>query len=62
MTSTRPYRTALPPAAAAFELRAGAGTQFDPALVECFVEVLQERGWPLSPPGEREWVDFEGVE
>jgi hypothetical protein len=61
MTSTRPYRAALPPAAAAYELRAGAGTQFDPALVDCFVEVLQERGWPLSPPVERDEVDAEGV-
>jgi HD-GYP domain-containing protein (c-di-GMP phosphodiesterase class II) len=49
MTSTRPYRAALPPAAAASELRARAGTQFDPALVDCLVDVLQERGWPLSP-------------
>jgi putative nucleotidyltransferase with HDIG domain len=61
MTSARPYRAALPPAAAAHELRAGAGSQFDPALVDCFVEVLQERGWPLSPPVERELVDVEGV-
>jgi HD-GYP domain-containing protein (c-di-GMP phosphodiesterase class II) len=61
MTSARPYRSALPPAAAAYELRAGAGTQFDPALVDCFVEVLQERGWPLSSPGERNVVDLEGV-
>jgi HD-GYP domain-containing protein (c-di-GMP phosphodiesterase class II) len=61
MTSVRPYRSALPPAAAAYELRAGAGTQFDPALVDCFVEVLQERGWPLSPPGERNVVDLEGA-
>src|ERR687891_481554 len=34
MTSARPHRPALPPAAAAYELRAGAGTQFDPALVD----------------------------
>jgi HD-GYP domain-containing protein (c-di-GMP phosphodiesterase class II) len=60
MTSARPYRAALPPAAAAYELRSGAGTQFDPALVDCFVEVLQERGWPLSPPAERD-MDVEGV-
>jgi HD-GYP domain-containing protein (c-di-GMP phosphodiesterase class II) len=52
MTSTRPYRAALPPAAAASELRAGAGKQFDPALVDCFVDVLHERGWPLSPAAE----------
>jgi hypothetical protein len=61
MTSARPYRAALPPAAAAYELRAGAGTQFDPALVNCFVEVLQERGWPLSPPAERDLAVVEGV-
>jgi HD-GYP domain-containing protein (c-di-GMP phosphodiesterase class II) len=61
MTSPRPYRAALPPAAAAFELRAGAGTRFDPALVDCFVEVLRERGWPLSPPGERDLAYVEGV-
>ena len=61
MTSARTYRAALPPAAAAYELRTGAGTQFDPALVDCFVEVLQERGWPLSPPVERDLVDVEGI-
>ena len=61
MTSARPYRAALPPAAAAFELRAGAGTQFDPALVDCFVGVLRERGWPLSPPVERDLAYVEGV-
>lgn len=61
MTSARPYRAALPPAAAAYELRAGAGTQFDPALVDCFVEVLQERGWPLGPPVARDVVG-EGIE
>jgi HD-GYP domain-containing protein (c-di-GMP phosphodiesterase class II) len=61
MTSGRPYRAALPPAAAAYELRAGAGTQFDPALVDCFVELLQERGWPLGPPGEREAMGIGGT-
>jgi HD-GYP domain-containing protein (c-di-GMP phosphodiesterase class II) len=63
MTSNRPYRAALPPAAAAFELRTGAGTQFDPALVDCFVEILQDRGWPLSPgdgPGEQ-GREFDGA-
>jgi hypothetical protein len=61
MTSARPYRQALPPAAAAHELRAGAGTQFDPALVDCFVDVLKGRRWPLSPPGEREVLYAEGI-
>jgi putative nucleotidyltransferase with HDIG domain len=60
MTSARPYRAALPPAAAAYELRAGAGTQFDPGLVDRFVEVLQERGWPLTPPVERDLAYVEG--
>jgi HD-GYP domain-containing protein (c-di-GMP phosphodiesterase class II) len=61
MSSTRPYRAALPPAAAAFELRSSAGTQFDPALVACFIEVLEQRGWPLSPLAERETVETGGT-
>jgi HD-GYP domain-containing protein (c-di-GMP phosphodiesterase class II) len=62
MTSRRPYRPPFPPATAAHELCAGAGTQFDPALVDCFVDVLKERGWPLSPPGEREAVEAGGTQ
>ena len=46
MTSNRTYRSALPPAASASQLCAGSGTQFDPAVVECFIEILKERGWP----------------
>ena len=46
MTSDRPYRAALPPAAAASELCLAAGTQFDPAVVQYFIEVLKEWGWP----------------
>jgi HD-GYP domain-containing protein (c-di-GMP phosphodiesterase class II) len=34
MTTSRPYRSALPAAAALAELRRGAGTQFDPAVAE----------------------------
>jgi HD-GYP domain-containing protein (c-di-GMP phosphodiesterase class II) len=49
MTSERPYRVALPPGAAASELCARAGTQFDPAMVDCFVRVLQETGWSTRP-------------
>jgi len=38
MISDRPYRRAMPVACALDELERGAGTQFDPALAEAFVE------------------------
>lgn len=37
MISERPYRAALSQADACEELRSGAGTQFDPAVVETFL-------------------------
>ena len=40
MTADRPYRRALAEAEARAELRRGAGTQFDPAVVAAFVRVL----------------------
>jgi diguanylate cyclase (GGDEF)-like protein len=43
MTADRTYRSALTPAAAAQELRSGAGTQFDPEVVEAFLEELDHR-------------------
>jgi diguanylate cyclase (GGDEF)-like protein len=42
MVSDRPYRPALTPARAIAQLRAGAGSQFDPQLVEAFVDGLQK--------------------
>lgn len=40
MTSDRPYRKALPREVALAELRRHAGTQFDPAVVAAFCEVM----------------------
>jgi putative nucleotidyltransferase with HDIG domain len=40
MTTTRSYRRAAPPAAAAAELVRCAGTQFDPEVVEALLDVL----------------------
>ena len=42
MTSERPYRKAMSHEEAVRELRRCAGTQFDPDLVERFIQVLQE--------------------
>jgi HD-GYP domain-containing protein (c-di-GMP phosphodiesterase class II) len=42
MTSDRPYREALPDSEALRRLRAGAGTQFDPAVVEAFCDLMEQ--------------------
>lgn len=47
MTHTRPYRLALLPSEATTEIESGAGTQFDPAVVEAFMELMNRR-----PPGQ----------
>jgi HD-GYP domain-containing protein (c-di-GMP phosphodiesterase class II) len=44
MTSNRPYRMALTQEEAFRELRQGAGTQFDPELVEAFITMIKRRG------------------
>ncbi len=58
MTSDRPYRRAMPHQAAIEEIRAGAGIQFDPRVVEKFMEIAERtdlskvegagHGWDLS--------------
>ncbi len=44
MLTDRPYRRALPYPKVISELRTGAGTQFDPFVVETFVDMLNKRG------------------
>jgi PAS domain S-box-containing protein len=48
MSSNRPYRKALGPAAALEELERCAGTQFDPAIVAAFLRL--GKGSPLTSP------------
>jgi HD-GYP domain-containing protein (c-di-GMP phosphodiesterase class II) len=55
MTADRAYRRALSPAAAAQELRAGAGTQFDPEVVAAFLDAIATRDVVAAP--EREPID-----
>ena len=43
MTTDRPYRKRLSTAEALRRLRHGAGSQFDPRVVEVYLRVLDER-------------------
>jgi hypothetical protein len=47
MTTTRPYREALPQAEAAAVLRRERGRQFDPRVVDAFLDSLSERPWRI---------------
>ncbi|CAN5154874.1 hypothetical protein BH20ACT16_BH20ACT16_03320 [soil metagenome] len=57
MTSDRPYRPAMAPEEAMRELRAGAGTQFDPQIVQSLLSALgeddDEVSWPARETRER---------
>lgn len=46
MTTDRSYRSALPTEVAIAEIRKGAGTQFDPRVVEALIRVIER-----EPPG-----------
>ena len=50
MTSTRSYREAKSIHQAVGELRTGAGSQFDPLIVEAFIAALDVEEWPLPRP------------
>jgi hypothetical protein len=50
MTSTRAYRKATRLRDAIAELRRGAGTQFDPKIVDAFVAALDQNGWDVQQP------------
>ncbi len=51
MVNDRPYRKAIGPEAAQAEIRRCAGTQFDPAMAETFLKLLEEN--PAIAAGER---------
>jgi len=52
ITSTRSYRKARSIAQGVEELRKGAGTQFDPAIVDAFIAALDREGWELAEPAD----------
>jgi hypothetical protein len=52
MTSTRSYRKARTIAQGVDELRKGAGTQFDPVIVDAFITALERDGWILPEPAD----------
>jgi HD-GYP domain-containing protein (c-di-GMP phosphodiesterase class II) len=53
MTSDRPYRKALGREKAEAELRRGAGTQFDPKVVEAFLKLEDEEAAKEQPASAR---------
>jgi HD-GYP domain-containing protein (c-di-GMP phosphodiesterase class II) len=59
MTSDRPYRKAMPKTAAVAELRAQAGTQFDPKLVDLFLRVIDRLDREGAPITERQTASVE---
>jgi HD-GYP domain-containing protein (c-di-GMP phosphodiesterase class II) len=50
MTSTRSYRVALSQEYAFKELRRHAGSQFDPAVVEALIGIIESRGERYGSP------------
>ena len=57
MTSDRPYRKALPVLKAMDELVARSGRQFDPTLVEIFVEMIRQQEIDPASYESSRWMD-----
>ena len=57
MTTTRPYRAAMDPAAAAAELQRCSGSQFDPTVVEALLAVAGSRGARAARPRRVEFLN-----
>ena len=51
MTTNRPYRRAMPAGQAAEELKRCAGTQFDPSLIDAFLDMSARQGLRLGEQG-----------
>jgi hypothetical protein len=52
ITSTRSYRKARSVEQGVEELRRGAGTQFDPVIVDAFIAALEREPWKLPEPAD----------
>ncbi|HEX4952296.1 MAG TPA: HD domain-containing phosphohydrolase [Thermoanaerobaculia bacterium] len=52
MTSDRPYRRALSPPEATARLAGERGRQFDPQVVDAFLNLIVERPWRTGDPGD----------
>jgi diguanylate cyclase (GGDEF)-like protein len=57
MTSARPYAPQLTVPQALAELREGAGSQFDPAVVDALSELVVEMVWPSQPADDPDRIE-----
>jgi HD-GYP domain-containing protein (c-di-GMP phosphodiesterase class II) len=48
MTCSRPWRSALSREEAMAEIKKGAGTQFDPKVVEAFISTMEKQGFVVQ--------------
>ncbi|TMB95181.1 MAG: hypothetical protein E6J38_06160, partial [Chloroflexi bacterium] len=62
MTTDRPYRAAIPGKTALRELRANAGTQFNPVVVEAFIAVVDRPAPIQAAAGQTQQVFQQALE